>query len=131
MLYGKTISVMLLPATLYLLTGCSSTYFVPTDELKPEGEVVRGVLTLKGEDVSFDERAVVESDTIAAQVDGKPYLVTLGQVEQVKVQRGDSGKTVALVVVVVATVAAVVGLAALIVLSTMPDCLHPFCNFGG
>ena len=115
MKYRRLIAAVLLPATLSLVMGCmpTSTIKVPTSELKPaegghQAEAVRGVVTLSGEEVRFDDPVLPVADTLHTSVKGEPYSIALDQVDQVLVKRGDTTKlALQLVTIVVVTVLAV------------------------
>jgi hypothetical protein len=115
MKYRRLIAAALIPATLSLAMGCmpTSTFKVPTSELEPaegerQAEAVRGVVTLSGEEVRFDDPVLPATDTLHATVKGEPYSIALNQVDKVMVKRKDTTKLVLQVVTVVLVVAATV-----------------------
>ena len=126
MKYRLLIAALLLPATLSLVMGCTSTLRrVPTDELVraergSEAEAVMGVVTLNGDRVPFDDWVVPVADTLHASVDGEPYTIALDQVDEVVVRRKDTATPTALAVVTL--VVALVIVAALAVSDLKGGC---------
>jgi len=109
MSYQRAVSVLVMLPTLWLVSGCYSTLSLRPSELDPDGEVkgnINGVLTRRGEQISFDEPAVIERDSIRAEVDRQPYSVALEEVAMIKVRHFDTAKTVILSVVVIGTIVA-------------------------
>jgi hypothetical protein len=83
---------------------------------QPDKEVVVGVTTLKGEDISFDSPGgSVKNGTVFAQVKKSPYEIPVEQVQRLWVERKEISKsrTIGLVAVVaVGTVAIIAGVVA-------------------
>ena len=126
MKYRRLIAALLLPPTLFLVTGCTSNRAVPTADLKPpgtryykDGEEVRGVITESGDEVQFDEPVRPVADTLYASVEGQPYNIALLDADQVIVKRTDAGETIGLTIGVLVGIAAALGAAALIALASM------------
>jgi len=90
MKYRRLIAALLLPPTLFLVTGCTSNRAVPTADLKPPGtrnyaagEEVWGVITESGDEVRFDAPVRPVADTLYANVEGQPYRIALADADQV------------------------------------------------
>jgi hypothetical protein len=83
---------------------------------QPEKEVVVGITTIKGEDISFDSPGgSVKNGTVSALVKKSPYEIPVEQVQRLWVERKEPSKsrTIGLVAVVaVGTVAIIAGIVA-------------------
>jgi len=115
MRYRRTISALLLPVTLLQLTGCTHKVWIGPEKLHPEGEYIHGVQTILGEQVLFDKPKTVKrgNTVIAGRVDEELRRYSIEDVEQVRVQRGNTSATVGVFLVFVVAAAAVAALLAL------------------
>ena len=118
----RLIAAALLPATLCMVMGCYSTRRVQPHDLTPakgnrEAEAVRGVLTLSGEEVQFDNPVLPVADTLHASVNGDPYEIALDQVDRVVVKRKDRVGSLLLV----GTLFFVAVLAVIVVINDEPE----------
>jgi len=105
----RIVATLMLPPTLWLVSGCYSTLSVRTDDLTPESDIkgnIKGVLTRTGEDISFDESGFIEGDSVRAEVDDQPYSISLEEVAMLKVRRFNTANTVILSLVVVGMIVA-------------------------
>ncbi len=80
MMYRRLIAAMLLPLTLFLLTGCGSAGLAPTGDLGPRTRVA-GVGTQYGDRERPDELTVVEKDTLRAEIHGQPFAFPASDAE--------------------------------------------------
>ena len=109
MSYPRIVSSILILPTFLFVSGCWSTFSVRPDDLAPASDVkgnIKGVLTRKGEDISFDDPALIEGDSIRAEVDDQPYSIALEEVAVLKVRRFNTANTVILSLVVVGMIVA-------------------------
>jgi len=113
----RTIAVLL--AFLLSLSGCTvrKVVRVPTANVaQPDKEVIVGVTTMKGEEVSFDPPgAVLKDRTLTATVKKVPYELSLDQAQRLWVERKEksTARTIGLVAgIVVGTVVVIAGVVA-------------------
>ena len=110
MSYPRIVSSILILPTFLFVSGCWSTFSVRPDDLAPASDVkgnIKGVLTRGGEEISFDEAALIEGDSIRAEVDNQPYAIALDEVAMIKVRRFNTANTVVLSLVVVGMIVAI------------------------
>ena len=92
MKYRRLIAAVLLPLTFSLVTGCYSIQGIPPEDLRPAtplryAEAVKGIVTLSGREVRFDDPVEPLADTLHARVNGEPFTIALDQVDRVLVRR--------------------------------------------
>jgi hypothetical protein len=106
----RTMAAVLLPLFLFYATGCSSIRKVPAVEAAPPTqEHLAGVTTLDGTEVKFDQRGVIDADTVRAQVHSQPFRIPVDSVQRWWLKRSDAGKTVMAVLGVAAGVILIAG----------------------
>jgi len=94
--YRRTISAVLVPATLLLFTGCTQTVWVGPTELQP-GQKLKGLVTTRGQEVKLDSSAATfRGDTIYADAGEDALRFPINEVDRVGVQRSNPSATVAL-----------------------------------
>lgn len=109
----RPIALILLPCTLLFASGCSSVRSVPRVEAEPPTvDHLKGVTTLDGLVLRFDQDAVIRADSVEGTVHGQMKRVPVDSVQRWWLRRSDAGKTVFATLGVLAGVVLALGIIA-------------------
>jgi hypothetical protein len=81
---------------------------LPTTYRPPSWEPIVGLTTIAGEEVSFDQPAEIDGNTVRGIVDGRSYEVALDEVLHLRIEKRRVDKTKSVLVGVVLVVISIV-----------------------
>ena len=114
MRYRRTVSATLLPAMLLHIAACTKTVWVSPEDIRPQDENVRAIITAAVDTVHFDSDPSwgrVQNDSLFGYVDQQTFQIDLQQISAARVKRTDVLKTISLVYLTIGAVLITVGIA--------------------